>query len=110
MTTGIPAGLPLIASGSDKACEVLGTGCLDAETGSLSYGTMATLNITSDKYLEAIPYHPAYPGVMPDSYNVEMMVERGYWMVSWFKQEFGLHEQTIADKTGLRQRLCLMSY
>jgi sugar (pentulose or hexulose) kinase len=99
--SGIPAGLPLIASGSDKACEVLGTGCLDAETGSLSYGTMATLNITSDKYLEAIAYHPAYPGVMPNSYNVEMMVERGYWMVSWFKQEFGLHEQTIADQTGV---------
>ncbi|MGB2260752.1 MAG: FGGY-family carbohydrate kinase, partial [Porticoccaceae bacterium] len=99
--SGIPAGLPLIASGSDKACEVLGTGCLDTETGSLSYGTMATLNITSDKYLEAIAYHPAYPGVMPNSYNVEMMVERGYWMVSWFKQEFGLHEQTIADQTGV---------
>ena len=99
--SGIPEGLPLIASGSDKACEVLGSGCLDAETASLSYGSMATLNITSDKYLEAIPYHPAYPGVMPDSFNVEMMVERGYWMVSWFKQQFGLHEQTIADKTGV---------
>ncbi len=99
--SGIPLGLPLIASGSDKACEVLGTGCLDAETGSLSYGTMATLNITSEKYLEAIPFHPAYPGVVPGSFNVEMMVERGYWMVSWFKQEFGLHEQTQADNTGV---------
>ena len=26
--TGIPAGIPLIASGSDKACEVLGSGCM----------------------------------------------------------------------------------
>jgi sugar (pentulose or hexulose) kinase len=99
--TGIPAGLPLISSGSDKACEVLGTGCLDAETGSLSYGTMATLNITSDKYLEPIAYHPAYPGVIPGSFNVEVMVERGYWMVNWFKQQFGLREQTIADETGV---------
>ncbi len=99
--SGIPAGLPVISSGSDKACEVLGTGCLDAETGSLSYGTMATLNITSDKYLEAIAYHPAYPGVIPGSFNVEVMVERGYWMVNWFKQQFGLREQTMADKTGV---------
>ena len=99
--TGIPAGLPLISSGSDKACEVLGTGCLDAETGSLSYGTMATLNITSDKYLEPIAYHPAYPGVIPGSFNVEVMIERGYWMVNWFKQQFGLREQTIADETGV---------
>ena len=43
--TGIPEGLTLIASGSDKACEVLGTGCTDAHTGSLSYGSLATINI-----------------------------------------------------------------
>jgi sugar (pentulose or hexulose) kinase len=94
--TGIPEGLPLIASGSDKACEVLGTGCLDSHTGSLSYGSLATLNIVSDKYLEAIPFYPAYPGVIPDTFNVEMMVQRGYWMVSWFKKEFGLREEQLA--------------
>ena len=99
--TGIPQGLPLIACGSDKACEVLGTGCLDSNTGSLSYGTTATFNITSDKYLEAIPFHPAYPGVIPGSFNVEMMVPRGYWMVSWFKQQFGLEEQSAAKQQGV---------
>jgi len=90
--TGIPEGLPLIASGSDKACEVLGTGCTDAHTGSLSYGSLATINIATDKYVEAIPFYPAYPGVIPETFNIEMMVQRGYWMVSWFKQEFGLLE------------------
>jgi len=99
--TGIPQGLPLIACGSDKACEVLGTGCLDSNTGSLSYGTTATFNITSNKYLEAIPFHPAYPGVIPGSFNVEMMVPRGYWMVSWFKQQFGLEEQSAAKQQGV---------
>ena len=99
--TGIPEGLPLIASGSDKACEVLGTGCIDNETGSLSYGSLATLNITSDKYLEAIPFYPAYPGVIPNTFNVEMMVQRGYWMVSWFKKEFGLQEEQSAANQDL---------
>ena len=80
--TGIPEGLTLISSGSDKACEVLGTGCTDAHTGSLSYGSLATINIASDKYLEAIPFYPAYPGVVPGTFNVDMMVQRGYWMVS----------------------------
>ena len=94
--TGIPKGLPLIASGSDKACEVLGTGCIDNQTGSLSYGSLATLNVTSEKYLEAIPFYPAYPGVIPNTFNIEMMVQRGYWMVSWFKKEFGLHEEQLA--------------
>jgi sugar (pentulose or hexulose) kinase len=99
--TGIPQGLPLIACGSDKACEVLGTGCFDSNTGSLSYGTTATFNITSDTYLEAIPFYPAYPGVIPGSFNVEMMVPRGYWMVSWFKQQFGLEEQSAAAQQGV---------
>lgn len=99
--TGIPEGLPLIASGSDKACEVLGSGCLNPGTGSLSYGTTATFNITTDRYLEAIPFYPAYPGVVPKTYNVEMMVKRGYWMVSWFKQEFGLREQHLAAEQGV---------
>jgi sugar (pentulose or hexulose) kinase len=88
-------------SGSDKACEVLGTGCIDNETGSLSYGSLATLNITSDKYLEAIPFYPAYPGVIPNTFNIEMMVQRGYWMVSWFKKEFGLQEEQSAANQDL---------
>jgi sugar (pentulose or hexulose) kinase len=99
--TGIPVGLPLIASGSDKACEVLGTGCIDSQTGSLSYGSLATLNIASDKYLEAIPFYPAYPGVIPNTFIVEMMVQRGYWMVSWFKKEFGLREEQLAADRGV---------
>ena len=100
--TGIPEGLPLIACGSDKACEVLGTGCIDNETGSLSYGSLATLNITSDKYLEAIPFYPAYPGVIPNTFNIEMMIQRGYWMVSWFKKEFGLQEDQLAKEKNVQ--------
>ena len=105
--TGIPKGLPLIACGSDKACEVLGTGCIDNETGSLSYGSLATLNITSDKYLEAIPFYPAYPGVIPNTFNIEMMIQRGYWMVSWFKKEFGLQEEQLAKEKNLQPETLL---
>ena len=34
----------MIATGADKACEVLGSGCLEPEIGCLSYGTSATIN------------------------------------------------------------------
>jgi sugar (pentulose or hexulose) kinase len=99
--TGIPAGIPLIASGSDKACEVLGSGCLSPDQGSLSFGTTATFNITSEKYLEGERFHPAYPGVVPGTYNPEMAIRRGFWMVSWFKNEFGQREQRLADEQGI---------
>ena len=98
--TGIPEGLPLIAAGADKACEVLGSGCVAPNIGSLSYGTTATFNVTTDQYLEVTPPYPAYPAVLPGSFNAETVVQRGYWLVSWFKREFGLRERRLAAERG----------
>jgi sugar (pentulose or hexulose) kinase len=99
--TGIPAGLPLIAAAADKSCEVIGAGCLDPHIGCLSYGTTATINTTHKRYIEIIPLIPPYPAAVPGSYSLELQIYRGYWMVSWFKQEFGLREQRIAEERGI---------
>ncbi len=99
--TGIPAGLPLIAAAADKACEVIGAGGLEPHVGCLSYGTAATINTTHRRYLEVIPLLPPYPSAIPGAYSLEVQIFRGYWMVSWFKHEFGLREQRIADERGL---------
>jgi sugar (pentulose or hexulose) kinase len=99
--TGLPAGLPLIAAASDKACEVIGAGCLEPHIGCVSYGTTATINTTHKRYIEVIPLIPPYPAAVPGSYSVEFQIYRGYWMVSWFKQEFGQHEQQIAAERGI---------
>ena len=94
--TGIPEGTPVIAAGSDKGCETLGVGCVDPSSVSLSFGTAATVQTTSRKYLEPIMFMPSYPASVRGSFNPEIQIFRGYWMVSWFKQEFGLREQRIA--------------
>jgi len=86
--SGIKEGLPLIAAGSDKGCETLGTGSIAPHTASLSYGTTATIQITTEKYVEPITFLPAYPAVYPNRYNPEIMVVRGYWMLTWFLKEF----------------------
>ena len=99
--TGLPAGLPLIAAAADKACEVIGSGSLDPSIGCLSYGTTATINVTSKKYIEAIPLLPPYPSAVPKYYTIEVEIFRGYWMVSWFKEEFGHKEQREAARQGL---------
>ena len=96
LETGIPEGTPVIASGSDKACEVLGTGCIDEKMANFSYGSLATVNVSSNKYQEALRFHPAYPGLIPGTYNIEMMLQRGFWMISWFKREFGDIERQLA--------------
>ena len=99
--TGIPIGLPLIAAAADKACEVIGAGCVDPHIGCLSYGTTATINATHHQYTEVIPMIPPYPSAVPDAYSLEIQIYRGYWMVSWFKQEFGQHEQRLAAERGI---------
>jgi sugar (pentulose or hexulose) kinase len=99
--TGIPKGLPLIAAAADKACEVLGAGCLDPRIACLSYGTSATINTTHRRYVEPVPMLPPYPAAIPDAHSLEVQIYRGFWMVSWFKQEFGLRERRIAKERGI---------
>lgn len=98
--TGIPEGLPLIACAADKACEVLGSGGISPNIACLSFGTTATINIASKKYFERIPFIPPFPAAMPGIYNSEVQIFRGYWMVSWFKEQFGFKEQVQAEEDG----------
>ncbi len=99
--TGIPEGLPLIAAAADKACEVIGSGSLEPSIGCLSYGTTATINVTSRKYVEAVPLLPPYPSAVPNYYALEVQIYRGFWMVSWFKKEFGYLEEQEASLQGV---------
>ncbi len=96
--TGIPKGLPLIAASNDKGCEVLGAGCLTPDIACLSFGTIATINTQNEKYVELKPMMPPYPSAIPGQYYSEVSVMRGFWMVSWFKEEFGLQERLEAMK------------
>lgn len=99
--TGIPEGLPLVAAGSDKGCETLGTGCVGDGVASLSFGTTATVQITTDKYVEPTSFMPAYPAMIKGKYNPETQIFRGYWMVTWFKKEFAAHEEKLAEERGV---------
>ncbi len=98
---GLPAGLSIFSAGADKACEVLGAGCVTPETACLSFGTTAAVNICREKYVEATPFVPPYPAAMPGAYNNEVNIYRGFWMVSWFKQQFGKREADIAKTRGI---------
>ncbi len=99
--TGIPYGLTVIAGAADKACEVLGAGCLTPDIACLSYGTAATINTSTPRYLEATPFIPPYQAAVPGYYNTEIQITRGFWMVSWFKEQFGLHERQLAGQRGV---------
>lgn len=99
--TGIPEGLPVIAAANDKACEILGAGCITPADACISFGTIATVNVQSDKYIELRPLWPPYPSAVPDQFYTEVAVMRGAWMITWFKEEFGLQERLEAAEKGL---------
>ncbi|PHQ16859.1 FGGY-family carbohydrate kinase [Marinobacter profundi] len=99
---GLPPGLPVVAAASDKACEILGSGGLHPDIACMSYGTTATINTTSRRYVEPIPLMPPYPSALPGHFSTEVMIYRGFWMVSWFKKEFGLRERHIARERGIQ--------
>ena len=99
--TGIPEGLPLMAAAGDKACEVLGSGALDPHVGAVSLGTTASINTTHRRYVEVIPVVPPYPAAVPGAWSLEVNVYRGYWMIEWFKREFGAAEVARASELGV---------
>ena len=87
---GLPRGIKLYASGSDKACETIGLGALSRDIGAISYGTASTIEVSNKKYHEPEPFLPAYPAAVPNWYNMEVQIYRGYWMISWFSKNFAL--------------------
>jgi sugar (pentulose or hexulose) kinase len=97
----LPRGLLLVAAAADKACEVLGCGALAPDTAHLSLGTAAAINTTQPRYLEVQRLLPAYPAALPGYWNTEVHVPRGFWMVSWFRDQFGAEERQRAAALGV---------
>lgn len=86
--TGLPAGLEIVASGTDKGCETVGVGALTPEIASVSLGTQSTVEISTTKYVELYPFYPSFTAVDKDAYNPEVTIYHGFWMVNWYVKEF----------------------
>ena len=92
-------GIPVVASGADKACETIGIGCFDETTVSVSLASMVTVQTTTDKFLPLYKYGTVYPAAIKGKYTPEIGITRGFWLVSWFIEEFGeLEKKESKDK------------
>ncbi len=100
--TGLPEGLPIVGSAGDKQCETLGAGCTGHGTASLSYGTAAVVGTTARRYMASpIMEYYTWPSAVPGAWNPEFFLYRGYWLVSWFREQFGYKESLEADAEGV---------
>jgi sugar (pentulose or hexulose) kinase len=98
---GLPLGTPVIACGSDKGCETIGMGVVASDAGSLSFGTTATIETTCTRYLEPLKFLPSYPAPIAKQFNPEVEIFRGFWMITWFKEQFGFKEVQEAALSGI---------
>jgi sugar (pentulose or hexulose) kinase len=76
-------------------------GVVDPSRASLSFGTTATVQTTSARYCEPLSFMPSYPALLPGEYNPEVQIFRGYWMISWFKNQFAYREILEAKERGI---------
>lgn len=93
---GLPKGIKIFASGSDKACETLGVGALDNTIAAISYGTASSIEISNKKYHEPETFLPAYSAAVKGWYNMDVQIYRGYWMLNWFTKNFASEEMNEA--------------
>lgn len=99
--TGIPAGIPLCAGASDKQCEAFGAGAIEDKSAFISYGTEASLTFVSNDFytMQKDNFFYSLLSVMPYQWNYTMPMARGYWLVSWFRDNLSLD---LAEKVGER--------
>mgnify|MGYP003290313126 CR=1 FL=1 len=104
---GLPKGLKLISTGSDKGCETIGLGCLTPDIGAISYGTACTIEVSNPRYHEPEPFLPAYAAAVPNLYNMDVQIYRGFWMLKWFASEFAseLEQEAKAKQLPIEEIL-----
>ncbi len=100
--TGLPEGLPVVVGAGDKQSELLGAGGIAPSIGVISYGTATCLQVISYKYIQErnMKFY-TWPAAVPNAWDIEMFIYRGFWMVTWFKQEFGHREAIEAQQRGV---------
>ena len=108
--SGIPVNLPLLACGTDKACEALGLSVISEDKAAISLGTASTIQFCTQHYFEPEPFLPAYPSVIPGKYNAENQIYRGFWTITNFIREFCSMEKTMAENERISTEQILDKY
>ena len=105
--TGIPEGIPVVATASDKAVEALGAGLSQTgNTGLVSLGTYITSMVCGVDYHPCnlngkYSYYTNFASV-PHKYLYESFgIQRGMWTISWLKDLLGDEVALKAKAQGI---------
>jgi len=100
--TGLPEGLPVVVGGGDKQSELLGAGAIKPDVGVISFGTATAMEVITRKYIadRKLRFF-TWPAAITGAWDIEMFIYRGFWMITWFKEEFGQREAIEAEKRDM---------
>ena len=100
--TGIPAGVPVVATANDKAVEMLGAGSLGDTTALISLGTyIAAMVHGHENHRDPANFWTNF-ACIPNRYLYESTgVRRGMWTLSWFLDLLGPELAERATSLGL---------
>ena len=100
--TGIPAGVPVVATANDKAVEMLGSGSLGETTALVSLGTYVAAMVHGRVNRKAPTQFWTNFACVPHRYLYESNgVRRGMWTLTWFLDLLGGELAERAASLGL---------
>ncbi len=100
--TGIPAGVPVVATANDKAVEMLGAGSLGETTALVSLGTYIAAMVHGHENHKAPTNFWTNFACMPHRYLYESNgIRRGMWTLTWFLDLLGDEVAQRAASLGI---------
>lgn len=108
--TGIPAGIPVVATANDKAVEALGSGSMHTGTALVSLGTYIAAMVHGQDNRKVPSHFWTNFGCIPNTYLYESHgIRRGMWTLSWFMDLLGPEFAAAAAARGISREQCLES-
>lgn len=99
--TGLPVGLPVVATANDKAVEALGSGLVEPNVGLISLGTYIASMVCGTENQKAPSNFWTNLSCVPNKYLYESNgIRRGMWLISWYKSIIGEEYAQKAKSEG----------
>ena len=99
--TGLPEGIPVVATANDKAVEALGSGLIEPRVALLSLGTYITSMVAGEENLPDGDTFFTNLSCVPYRYLYESTgIRGGMWHISWFKSIVGDELERSARESG----------
>ncbi len=100
--TGLPSGIPVVATANDKAVEALGAGLMPGKTALISLGTYICGMVYGEKIVKDANTFFSNMASLPNQYLYESNgIRQGMWTVTWLRKLFGEDVDKKAIALGL---------